>query len=314
MKVSRCVAIGLLGLAFALIGGCGGGGGSTAVDMADGTIVRQEPRAASLVQPVVVDGADGLEVMWWITTDEGGAAGDAIAKLPDASDFLSSEESTNWRGNGLRMARVAMDDLDQVLSDLPPQGRLNRQWIGWSPRWREFVRGRSLGGDAPLLLNGTRVRLDRGVGRIIGRVWRGPGVGRQDELASRGVIFAELAVQVHREAQVDAASFYMAPRAEPAENLGEILPDMSVRGCLDPAYAYVIVAENPRVEWDAEGMVETKESGGERQGPATSPLRSVGEAMLTGSAVETRRSPVRVVIVLLPRLRTEYSLLPADGS
>ncbi|MCA9311475.1 MAG: hypothetical protein KDA21_09745, partial [Phycisphaerales bacterium] len=153
-------------------------------------MIRQEPVVTgAVVDPVVVEGVDGVEVMWWVAEDADGRVGEVMRELEPAADFLSLEESRAWRENGLRMMRLPAQQLADLMGAIPPRGQLNRQWIGWSPRWREFFRGRQIGGATPLLVGGGRVSLAEGPARIIGRAWRGPGLSEEGTLAAQGTLF-----------------------------------------------------------------------------------------------------------------------------
>ena len=300
----------LLSAAALVLTGCGSGGDAGASDLPMGG--RVAPPVISGSDAEMAEGVEGLEVVWWVAEDSDGRVAETLSTYEPADDVLDPTTREIWRENGFRMVRLPATEFSRLVVDLPPQTQLNRQWIGWSPRWTDMFRGRVAGGDEPLLLNGTRLNLPKGVARMICRIWRSPGSADGTGLPWMGVMRMEMAMQLYDEPQVDAASFFMEPRMEPEENRGFIVTDLSASGLLSPGYMYVITGEKPLVEWWSDGEPPVTDSAGlSRPGPPAAPLRTLGEAMLTGRADETGRFPVRVLVVLSPRLERPYRLLPS---
>ncbi len=268
-------------------------------------------------EPIISGVAEGLEVHWWLADDSGGAIGAALA--PYASDLQPEDRTTRtrWESSGFRLVRVPTDRWPAVERALVPLHQRTKDWIGWTPQWREVFRGRRVGGEQPIVVEGERTDLPRALLRVLLRAWPAPPA---DPAVRRPEVRVEVAFQL---LTPDARSRdpFARPKIVPVEEEGTILRRLTMQSALDPGYIYVLTTEAPGVAWErrSDSPVEAPPEGdGEDEesieefiaGPPASGPRTLGEAGLGASADETKNRAAKAVIVFIPRAPSSYQLLP----
>lgn len=268
-------------------------------------------------EPIVSGNADGLEVHWWLADDSGGAIGAALA--PYAADLQPEDRvtRTRWESSGLRLVRVPVDRWAAVAPLLVPLHQRTRDWIGWAPQWREVFRGRRVGGEQPVVIEGERTNPERSLLRVLLRAWPAPPA---DPAVRRPEVRAEIAFQL-LPPDTTRRDPFARPKIVPPEEEGTILRRLTMQSALDPGYVYVLTAEAPGVTWESRSdfPVEPSPASDEEAdssmeeliaGPPSSGPRTLGEAGLGASAAETKNRPAKAVIVFVPRVPSAYQLLP----
>lgn len=314
----RAVALGALGVyAIALAGCAGSGTPGTRAGESDGRrelSSSQAPVAAGIEDQSVIE---GLEVRWWLADDTDGAVGAALARFAEPVREPAAIMS-RWEASGLRLVRMPRDRWPAVEPALVPLNQRVRDLVGWAPEWREVFRGRRVGGEQPIIVDGARASLDRGVFRLLLRTFPAP---PGDDASRRGEVHTELAFQVVPITTGRNAPFE-TPRLQPVQDEGEVIRRLTLSAPLDPGYVYVLTSEAPGVEWSArdeaappdpaetDAMNQSEAQGVFELGPPASGPRTLGEAALGASAQETGSRGAKAVIVLMPRAPASFQLLP----
>ena len=263
-----------------------------------------------MASPVVMGGDNGLELRWWVVSDE---SGDRLASTLGAYAHLTAPLDASvqqrWRENGLRLIRAPLDDLPSIKSALPVVGRIDRHWLGQTPRWTELLQGESIASHARVLRYGRPADMSDGRIRLLGRAWTSP--------APAGAILrADLALQHVSRATTSLAGVdaMATARRLPTEARGGVLTDLTANMTLEPGYAYLIVPEDPSRTWLAGGSLARTSlfDWGELAGPPAPPMPTVGEALLTAAALQGTRNDLRAVVILIPRTPTQFNLLGAS--
>lgn len=304
-------------LAASLLAGCAGDTRQEAAPLPVPAPVPEASAHPAPAEPIVTGATEGLEVHWWLADDSGGAIGAALA--PYATDLQPDDRATRgrWESSGFRLVRVPSDRWPTVEPALVPLHQRTKDWIGWTPQWREVFRGRRVGGEQPIVIEGERTDLPRGLLRVLLRSWPAPPA---DPAVRRPEVRVEIAFQL---LPVDARSRdpFARPKIVPPEEEGAILRRLTMQSALDPGYVYILTAEAPGVTWErrSDSPVDAPASDdGERAGamdelipgpPASGP-RTLGEAGLGASVDETKNRPAKAVIVFIPRAPSSYQLLP----
>jgi len=306
------------------------------------------PAAPGAVRPLVRGQRQGLEVHWWVAADADGAVGSAIARAAsrgmDAADAapamvrgLSPAAADAWNRNGLRLVPIPLGAVDALRSELPAIRTSQRAWMDWGTEWSEVLRGRRMSGRDPVLVDGASIRVGPGTLRLLARCWPLPG---EPDAGPR--MQASLAVQLHEfDAMRDVDPFMPRPAEETwnAVDQGPIFEHMMAELMLRPGWAYVVTAEQPGREWTvrappspaaaaedapvdgailSDADAASGASHAEPFGPPAAAVPTLGEAMLTGSVMIPggtdgavfERVPVKVVLVIVPRVNERFQLLP----
>lgn len=276
------------------------------------TSVPAMPTDSSLVSPVVFGGDNGLELRWWVVAD---ANGDRLAQslsgyahLPTGIDGSIQDQ---WQANGLRMTKIPLADLASLKRSLPIVGRVDRHWLGQTPRWTELLQGEEVEQDASILLGGKTTPLSHGRIRLLGRAWTSP-----TPLGPR--LRTDLTVQhvPHGSFPFQGVDPMGVARRIPAESRGMILTELTTNTELDPGFAYVIVPEEPTRLWTRSGSWSPAPffDWGELAGPPAPPMPTIGEALLTGAPLLQGRHELRAVVILIPRTPDRFQLLPSSAT
>jgi len=211
-----------------------------------------------------------------------------------------------WRENGLRLIKAPIDDLGAIRSALPVVGRVDRHWLGQSPRWIELLQGEAIAENARVLQDGRPSGFAQGRMRLLGRAWTSP--------SPRGpMIRADLALQhvPANDVRLHTADPMAVTRRIAAEARGSVLTELTANAQLEPGYAYLIVPEDPSRTWLAGGSMTPAPlfNWGEIAGPPAPPMPTIGQALLTGAPLHAGRADLRAVVILVPRVPTEFTLL-----
>ena len=259
----------------------------------------KKPRTAAASAPTIDETPlEGLEVRWWVASDENGIIGSTLALLGDPDSPLSAGVAQAWNENGLRLVRVPRSKLLELHTRLPTVVPLDRTWFGWLTSWTPVFQGRRFAAPTGIVLDSQPVTLPPGTPRILARSWPTSSV-------SGPVLRIELALQLQTTTADDvlvAAGINGAgPRTVMEE--GRIFPHLSVDAALELGWAYVVVPERPGVKWTIESKaaaIPAPGSGDAQAGPKVAPPQTLGEAMMASAPDQSGRTPRKVLLVLLP--------------
>lgn len=303
-----------------IIGGCAGAPSPTAphqpVSQTD-PAASADPRA---IAPAVVGGDEGIEVRWWVASDESGAVGSVLGSAADA--MLPEDEALRrrWELSGMRLCRIPIQRWPEAESRLTTRSNRTTQWLGWAPEWETIFRGRRLTGQSPVWIEGDRVDLERGQVRILARGWPVPGRAPDEPPLVR----LEIAFQVVPFSASDKSNAggrgdpFRPPELRGEETRGVVLRRLTMEADVQPDHAYVLTAEAPGVVWQGpESRSADTEARAERDtaaiGPPAAPPVTFGEAALAQAATERAPLPSKAVIVILIRAPERFRLLPELG-
>lgn len=262
-----------------------------------------------------VRGADaGLEMLWWIVSGDGAAVGAALHRHVDRPIPVPETMRERWRLNGLRLVSVPLADLDAIARELPLAGPVDRQWLGQRPAWTDAVRGPHLPHGILISLDSGDVMLEPGRLRLLARCWAIPmppptstssagsqrvGAGLRLELAPQHVLGRRPEAQL----EVDTGQRLRAR----IEDEGMIFRRLVLEMIAVEGEALVIVPEAPSVDWSTVPSGDVSRMA-PAAGPPLSPTPTLGEAMLSLSAVEASRG-AKAIIVLVPRTPERFELI-----
>lgn len=266
------------------------------------------PSRADPVAPVVHGDRAGLELRIW-GLREGPALDIGGALAPWAADAgpLSPEMRDLWSANGLRLVRVPIDRLADVQAALGSPGAVQRQWLGEHPQWMELARGPYSARQVVQLDSGL-LRLEPGRLRLLGRCWVSPSLPGSG-MAPRAQVRLDLALQHQGRARAPSLRDLVdRPPRPPVEAEGVVFSRFVLETALDGGAALLILPERPGARWGEDPTDPEPDALGPA-GPPGPTLPSLGEAMLRQDPAAG--SPMRIMLVLIPRLPDDFELAAA---
>ena len=279
----------------------------------------------------------GLGIRLLVIDDTNYDAPRALRAYPLLRDERVRESWSRW---GFRIVEVPIDDIDPMLDSFRPVQPVSVQFMGEFGQWRPLVRSGATRQSIVRVGESSR-EIAPGRPMLIARSWTEP------TLVDQGVRrFVRLDLGMQIESQSD--SFALLPSAEnkTLDDRGPVIDELLSSLVIDDRNALVIVGEAPGEDWeslpapielsiieqDNNEIGPEEESESQEQPEAETPdqpaprssrttmmpepprTRSLGELMLVapGSRIvranETRTIPKRVVIVLIPELRSDARL------
>jgi hypothetical protein len=223
---------------------------------------------AEIVRDRLVGTNNGLEIRRWTVPDATSRSMSALAEFSEGSP-LSEAVAQRLRRNGLRLARVPADRLDDLMATLGGATLDRTEWHGQVYDWRSLR-------DQPIESRGTAIAIDgrvrrfqRGEFRLLIRGWT--------LMMEDGPYFhLEMQPQYRLPRQNDLQRALGRVVDEPTESFASVALDMRMQsGC-----AYVLVSEPPTTDWPAF----------DRPATALPNLPSTLRQVAAGSLVETLRS------------------------
>ncbi len=286
----------------------------------------RSPSAAApgpdLTTPLFAGAGDGVEVQWWIVRDEGFSPARLLAPRAGSASPLPPALVGPWRANGLRLFATHIADLPAIQAGAPAAGRVNRSWLGQTPRWTIAVQGDEWAAPRSLLIDGELVRLPAGRLRLLTRAWVAP--------TERGPrLRVDLAVQFAQAGGTAREDVFGAAVLRLVEDEGLVFETLTASLEREDGEACVIVAESPGADWSS----SSAESGAEPDsgpdappsapgigaspdapvGPEAPATPTIGEAMLSmtphapaPTGADPRRS--RALVVIAARVSDRFAL------
>jgi len=258
-----------------------------------------------ILTPAVMGGDDGLELRWWVVAEKQDEVARALAPYLAQPSAIDGPLASVWQEHGLRMVRVPLADIPGLRRAMPVLGRVDRQWLGQIPRWTEVLQGDLIDTTTGVLVGGTRMAMPEGRMRLLARAWTTP-------TAVGPCLRVDITLQ---HAPTSASAFletFGDPRALSPERRGSVFKELTANMTLDPGYAYLIVPEDPARAWTTAGAVSSRDwrGWGEVAGPPAPLLPTPGEALLTSLSGRLGDTPLRAIVMLVPRTPERFSLLP----
>lgn len=300
----------------------------------------RKPRAGVPAVPAgspVVRGAEsGLELWWWVVTDQRVVADPAPepeskpGKPPPKPVFVINEPGMTleqglapylarptafteatvklWRSHGLRIVSVPVADLEKLQRSLRLTGPVHKQWFGQLADWTDVVRGPEASSTRVIMVGDKPEELRPGRLRLMARCWMYP-VASMAGAPAAGLRL-ELVPQFEPAASERSRLQLSTARRDGDGNVDfpSLLAGLSIEKLTGEPDAILIVPDAPGADW-SKTEAEQTEAGPEVDMPPT-----IGEAMLAalpmrndkGTAVSARS---RAVVILIPRLPERFELL-----
>jgi hypothetical protein len=260
------------------------------------------------VEPIAESLRTGLEVVWWIADDADGSVARAMAGVAGDDSTLPESVRAAWEADGLRLVAIDEEDLLPLLEQAPPILTLQRQWIGRSTGWAELFQGLSTPRGRITLVNGIRESLPAHRLRLLARAWPAPSF---DGPVMRLDIVPQLRERVPQRYTLDLQE----PTLPQPETEGRIFDHLAAELALDPQRLYVLTCETPGVRWILDDLPEPQaetdvSDDGARYGPRVDRVRTLGETMLSTTSAKPLPTPVRAIVVLIPRGPDRVTVLP----
>lgn len=249
----------------------------------------------------------------------------AAARPPPEGDAALM---ARWEANGLRLLAVGVGELPRVRAALRDAGQREQRHIAPSARWTVLHRGPPTG-PGRLLLDSGPLEVDRGAIRLLARSWAEPAIlSEAGERRLRGALRVHLLFQYVELRRSEGLE--LEPALEDPVGEGLVLRRLELDLRASPGLAYLIVPEDPGVDWGtllesrAGPDDESREPAAERDGPQhtvefptgppvpTDP--TVGEALLAPRTYAQPAMEARLIIVLAPRAPETASLLGREAN
>ena len=260
----------------------------------------------------------GLEIRWWVVDDESEKLSTTLLTLGKSEGLVSKEEEIKMRDNGFRLVRVPFSRFSLLQSRLEISKEITSDWLGQVPTWITVMSGPQLPEGQYVRIAGRERAIPAGWYDFRLRCWLVPtgGLPRLD---------VDLMPQFHRKAR----SGVKIPREISSSSPSGDITDAMINLQLERDYVYLLTAESPDILWSCTteeistghvpGAVLKKQSSdadnietGDKAGPRATSVPAVGELMMRPSDVAWLPGQGRrIVAVLIPRLPTGFSLLPA---
>jgi hypothetical protein len=265
----------------------------------------QRQQAAEAVLRRLVNTDNGLEFRKWMIAEESAAFGAALESYR-AGEPLGPDRVAALRRDGLRFVRIRADQLDALSEQLGLGPVEVGAWHGQILTWRE-LQEQHVGPQGIAIAAGGRVRrLGPGRLRLMARSWT-------VQMEEGPYLNLELLPEYARPQGPRLRRLLGAQALQ-----GDVFPSARLEALLEPGYAYVLVSEAPRVQWqedDAEPKPAATEMGPHAAvGPGATAPETIGEFLLA------RRSepPMRHALVFIPRIPAElwqpYEGAPGEPS
>lgn len=294
MRPRRPIACALL-TAAALMGAC-----------ASSPDARTQPRTTPQLGLDVGRSAsiDGIELRWWAADDNDNAVAAALASLAEPTAVLPPDLQTRWNESGLRLVRLPREALPDLRRAAPPASQFSRDWKGWMGQWLPVFRGGVINRPTPFIIDARPRLLGPGAPRILMRAWPAP-------TALGPVVRADFAFQFIQDGPGASASADLVPTATPPVRAGEIINELTAELALDPTFVYVLTCEAPGVDWFSP---ETSAAASSEPAPGPSAAgggrpATIGELLFAFTLAE-RSQKRRVIVVIVPELKSDFALLP----
>lgn len=258
-----------------------------------------------ILSPAVLGGDDGLELRWWVVAEQHDEVARALAPYLAQPLAIDGALADVWRVHGLRMIRVPLADIPGLRRAMPVLGRVDRQWLGQIPRWTELLQGDRVDATTGLLVGGARMPMPDGRMRLLARAWTAP-------TAHGARLRVDMTLQHAPTARDALLEDFASMGRRSAEERGSVFTELTANMTLDPGYAYLIVPEDPARAWTSAGALSNRawRGWGEIAGPPAPLLPTPGEALLTSLSSRLGDTPLRAIVMLVPRTPERYSLLP----
>jgi hypothetical protein len=231
----------------------------------------------------------GLQIRQWriadqpqVTAEVMGRFGEPVQLDPPTAEML--------RRNGLRLRRVPLAHLEDLMQQLGGASMSVDSWFGQAYQWQIIA-------TAPIRPQPTGVAIDGRTRRFVG--------GRM-ELMFRGwtvpmeegpVMLLELLPRYNRSR---ASRLDQMLRRRVFE--GELFTSMNVELLMEPGWAYLLMFESPSVIWAGQDDSSSAATGSPRSIPSAGPEAvaplTVGEILLR----EDTFPPHRQVLLFVPRI------------
>jgi hypothetical protein len=263
------------------------------------------------MSPVVRGADDGLEMWWWVVSDEYNSATAVLAPFTERDSPLTPEDRERLRLGGLRVVPVSNAELDAIQARLPIIGSVQRQWLGQIPDWSDMLQGPERQSRTPVDVGDGLMNLEPGRLRMLMRCWIEPG-------SASSVGWPEAALRVEFVPQhipfvrgKQATDVPGAP-ARRMEDAGLLFTRFAASMALRRGEAVLLVPEAPTADWSAPPRPPADPTGlgpiGP-MGPPAVPPQTIGEAMLASPPDPRTGKRVRAIIVLIARAPEKYELI-----
>lgn len=263
---------------------------------------RDAPRLGLDVQRSA--SVDGIELRWWAADDSNHAVARALAALAEPTAVLPPDLNVAWNESGLRLVRLRRDALAELRRAAPPASQFSRDWKGWTGQWLPVFRGGAIDHRAPFIIDARPRLLGPGAPRVLMRAWPAP-------TTLGPVARVDLAFQFVRDDADTSGAQGLVPASQHPLSAGDIIRELTAELALDPAFVYVLTCETPGVEWTGAGPVDAApgESPPGPRAPGGGRPLTLGEQLFAFTLAEQSQRR-RVIVVVVPELASDFSLLP----
>lgn len=244
---------------------------------------------------------NGLEIRKWTVADQPDRFLTTIAKNMHGS-AVDPDTQARLERNGLRLVRVPIDRLDQLLADLGGASLDLNEWHGQAVEWRSLQQ-RPIG-SAPraIAIDGNVLRFEGGRMAFNLRAWT-------VQMEDGPCVHMEMLPRFEYERLSESRGLL----SNQPDAKFEAYPSMALDVQLRPGFAYVLFGEPPQAQWPENTPSE------EMPAPSAPPppKRNVGPMDVTadeGAAPVTlgefmlmgdRQPPMRGLMVFIPRVAPE---------
>lgn len=286
---------GALGILLAGLAGCGGGAHTA------------PPPPPEPGRPVVRGAENGLEMWWWVVSEEHAPAIPLLLPYADRPAPMPPEQVDALRRGGFRVVSVPLEELEGLQSRLPTIGAVQRQWLGQAPEWTDVISGPRRQRRTTVDVGDGLLALEPGRLRMLLRCWIVPDPATADTQWPAGAVHIDLAPQ-HVPDERHARPALAGPRPTLPEQ-GLVLSRFAVSFTMRGGEALLLVPETTTADWSAPAPAPAPDQPPVGPvGPAVASPPTVGEALLATEKDEKTGARTRAIIVLIARAPERFEL------
>lgn len=192
---------------------------------------------AEIVRERLLGKSNGLEVRRWTVLD---ASDRAMGLIAERSEGCAAEQAAceRLRSNGLRFARVPLDQVEAIAEELGGATLDRTEWHGQVFEWISLREQPIDSRGTAVAIDGRVRRFDRGDFRLLMRAWT-------VAMEEGPCLHMELLPQ-HRLPQPQNLRRLLGEKPEDA---GEAFASVALDLQLQAGFAYVLISESPNIDW-----------------------------------------------------------------
>ncbi len=268
-------------------------------------IVDQHIAMARFLSPFVLGNTDDENDDASIQSDK---TTPSVSQVGQPTGLPTAAQVRAWRENGLRIAVIPMNQLNQLMESIPREPVHESTWVGQASGWTPVAEGSPIQDSRIFQIQGEELYLKEGRFQLMVRSWI---------MQSTGDSKPQLRIELLPRLWVENKSLFAGAMGQPREHI-TYMPELAAAFNLTGSHAIAILSEDPFVSWSSLMAPERGTQGDNPSddsvedpadkpnhvdiltkpiGPQPIPILTVGEELL-----QTSDGRKRLLVVFIPRL------------